>query len=215
MASYDDFLPYVLPDVPGCAEIVAIQHIRNAVIDFCEKTLIVQTDLDPVTLIAGQADYDLEPPTNRLVTKVISLFYQNKLLKPTYPDEIPSATFYNSSAINADSRSDPVAWMQKDSTTFSVFPIPKTTESGAITIRAAIKPTRSSTTCDDIVFEDYAEAIASSAKARLMLTPNKAYFNPNLVATHNQLFLQGVNVARQRSSRGYTRANLSVKMVSI
>lgn len=215
MTSYDDFLPYVLPDVPGCAEIVAVQHIRNAVIDFCEKTLIVQVDLDPVTLIAGQADYDLEPPTNRLVTKVISMFYRNRVLSPTSPDEIETATFYNASAINADSASDPVKWMQKDATTFSVFPIPKDRENNAITIRAAIKPTRSSTSCEDIVFEDYAEYIASSAKARLMMTPNKAYTNPSLVTTHNQFYLQGVNVARQRASRGYTRANLRVKMVPI
>jgi hypothetical protein len=215
MASYDDFLSYVLPDVPGCAEIVAVQHIRNAVIDFCEKTLLVQVDLDPVTLIPGQADYDLEPPSNRLVTKVINLFYRNKILPATSPDDISSATFYNASAINADSQSDPVKWMQKDSTTFTVFPIPLNRENNAITIRAAIKPTRSSSTCEDILFEDYAEYIASSAKARLMMTPNKAYTNPGLVATHNQFFLQGVNAARQRASHGYTRSNLRVKMVAI
>lgn len=215
MASYDDFLTYVLPDVPGCAEIVAVQHIRNAVIDFCEKSLIAQADLDPVTLIPGQADYDLEPPANRLVTKVISLFYRNQILPPSAQDEIASATFYNPSAINADQRNDPRTWMQKDAKTFSVFPIPSLRENNAITIRAALKPTRTSTSCDDVLFEDYAEYIAAGAKARLMMTPNKAYTNPALVTTQNQFYMQGVNVARQRASRGYTRANLRVKMVPI
>lgn len=215
MASYDDFLPYVLPDVPGCPEIVAVQQIRNTVIDFCEKSLVVQVDLDPVTLVAGQADYDLEPPTNRLVTKVISLFYRNRLLEPSAQDEIQRATFYNPSALEADNQSDPTTWMQKDARTFSVFPIPKNRENGAITIRAAIKPTRASTSCDDVVFEDYVEYIAAGAKARLMIVPNKAYTNPNLVVTQNQLYMQGVNMARQRASRGHTRANLRVKMVPI
>lgn len=215
MVSYDDFLPYVLPDVPGCAEIVAVQQIKNTVIDFCEKSCVVQVDLDPVTLLAGESTYDLEPPTNRLVTKVMRLFYKNKELPPVGADYIGSASFYNPDAIDGDAQSNPIGWSQKDTTTFTVFPPPKDRENGAITIRAAIKPTRAATSCDDIVFEDYVEYIAAGAKARLMIVPNKAYTNPNLVVTQNQFYMQGVNVARQRATRGHTRANLRVKMVSI
>lgn len=213
MASYDDFLPYVLTDVPGCPEIAAIQAIKTTVIDFCEKSLVVQADLDPVNLIANQADYDLEPPANSLVTKVIRLFYKNDELPPMGQDFIPSATFYNQSAIDGDATSDPRAWSQKSERTFSVYPAPRISEAGAITIRVALKPTRASTTCDDVLFEDYVEYIAAGAKARLMLQPNKAYTNPNLVVTQNQLYMQGVNAARQRVSRGHTRANLRVKFV--
>jgi len=215
MKSYDDFLPYVLPDVPGCAEISAIQAIRNTVIDFCEKSCVVQVDLDLVTLVAGEGNYDLDPPPNRLVTKVMKLFYKNKELPPMGPDYVPSAAFYNPDVSGADSRSEPTTWSQKDTTTFSVFPIPKAKEVDAITIRAAIKPTRSSSSCDDVIFEDYAEYIGAGAKARLMISPNKAYTNPNLVATQNQFYMQGVNVARQRATRGHTRANLRVKLARI
>lgn len=215
MTSYESFLPYVLPDVPGCPEIAAIQAIRNTVIDFCEKSLVVQADLDPVSLSAGTADYDLEPPSNRLVTKIIKLFYKNQELPPFGQDFVPSATFYNPDATDGDSRSEPRGWSQKDERTFSVFPVPKVAESNAITIRAALKPTRASSSCDDVLFEDYVEYLAAGAKARLMLQPNKAYTNPNLVVTQNQLYMQGVNMARQRVSRGHTRANLRVKMVKI
>lgn len=215
MTSYDDFLPYVLTDVPGCPEIAAVLAVRNTVIDFCEKSLVVQADLDPVSLVAGQADYDLEPPVNRLVTKVMKLFYKNSELAPFGQDFVPSATFYNPDAIEADAESDPRRWSQKDTTTFTVWPIPKTAQANAITIRAALKPTRASSSCDDVVFEDYAEYIAAGAKARLMLQPNKAYTNPGLVVTQNQLYMQGVNMARQRASRGHARANLRVKFVKI
>lgn len=215
MKSYDDFLPYVLSDVPGCAEIVAIQAVRNTVIDFCEKSCVVQVDLDPVTLLAGEATYDLEPPQNRRVTKVMKLFYRNRELPPMALDAIPSATFFNPEALDADGRSEPQAWSQKDTDTFTVLPIPKSREIDAITIRAALKPTRNSTACDDVLFEDYAEYIGAGAKARLMIVPNKAYTNPKLVATQNEFYMQGVNVARQRATRGHTRASLRVKMVRI
>ena len=215
MASYDDFLPYVLTDVPGCAEIVAIQAIRNTAIDFCEKSLVVEADLDPVSLVAGAADYDLEPPTATLVTKVIRLFYKNRELKPVARDDIASATFYNPAAPNAEQQSEPICWSQKDTTSFSVWPIPKSSEAGAITIRAALKPSRSSTACPDVLFEDYAEYIAAGAKARLMITPNKSYTNPNLVVTNNQLYIQGIGLARIRAAKGHTRANQRVKQVRI
>ena len=215
MASYDDFLPYVLQDVPGCPEIAAVHAIRNTVIDFCEKSLVVQADLDPVSLVANQSDYDLEPPSSRLVTKVIKLFYRNHELEPSGQDAVTRATFYNPSALDADAKGPPRTWMQKDTTTFSVWPVPKDAEQNAVTIRVALKPTRKSSSCEDVIFEDYAEYIGAGAKARLMMTPNKAYTNPNLVVTQNQLYMQGVNMARQRASRGHTRANLRVKLVKI
>lgn len=215
MASYDDFLPYVLQDVPGCPEIAAVHAIRNTVIDFCEKSLVVQADLDPVSLVASQGDYDLEPPTNRLVTKVIKLFYRNQELEPSGQDAVNRATFYNPGASDADGRGPPRTWMQKDTLTFSVWPLPLVAEANAITIRAAIKPTRKSTSCEDVLFEDYAEYIGAGAKARLMVTPNKSYTNLPLVMTQNQLYMQGVNVARQRAARGHTRANLRVRLVKI
>jgi hypothetical protein len=215
MTSYDDFLPYVLPDVPGCAEIVAIQAIRNTAIDFCEKTMVVETDLDPVSLVVGVTDYDLEPPAAHLVTKIVRLFYRNRELKPVARDDINVASFYNPDAIDKEQPGQPQRWTQKDTKTITVWPEPKESEAGALTIRAALKPTRASTSCDDILFEDYAEYIAAGAKARLMLVPNKAYTNPNLVVTQNQLYMQGVNMARQRAARGHTRANMRVKQVRI
>lgn len=215
MTSYDDFLPYVLQDVPGCPEIAAVHAIRNTVIDFCEKSLVLQADLDPVSLVAGTADYDLEPPAGTLVTQIIKLYYRNQELAPAARDEIERAAYFNPAAINADERADPRTWSQKDQRTFSVFPIPKNAEKDAITIRVSLKPTRSSSSCDSVLFEDYAEYIGAGAKARLMLTPNKAYTNPNLVVTQNQLYMQGVNMARQRASRNHTRANLRVKLVKI
>ena len=128
---------------------------------------------------------------------------------------VETTRFYNPDATDGDARSEPRGWSHKDERTFSVFPVPKVAESNAITIRAALKPTRASSSCDDVLFEDYVEYLAAGAKARLMLQPNKAYTNPNLVVTQNQLYMQGVNMARQRASRGHTRANLRVKMVPI
>lgn len=214
MASYEAFLPYVLPDAPGCAEIVAVQAIRSAAIDFCERSLVLQRDHDPITVIKNIVDYDFEPPLeNTLVTKIMRAWFKHDELEAIAPDMVTDPTIYNRLFADANPLTGPTrAIIQKDERTFSLNPKPDQTYANAITMRVALKPTRASTTCDDVLFEDYAEFIAHGAKARLCVTPGKSYTNPDVAALGNALFTQGVNRALQRGARGHTRSTLSVRM---
>ena len=40
MKPIDDFLPLILPRAPGCPEPIAFDAIRQAAIEFCERTRI-------------------------------------------------------------------------------------------------------------------------------------------------------------------------------
>lgn len=214
MASYDDFLSRVLPEVPGCPEVAAIQAIKDSAIQFCEHSLILQADHDPVSVIAKINDYDLETPvTGTRITKIMKMWYQGKELHPNAPDQIGSPLAYNKNIGGFETTyNDPQVYFQKDSATFSLFPIPEKTVASAITMRVALAPLRSSTTCDDILFEHWAEPIAYGAVGRLMLQPAKSYTNPELSRSYQARFIIGVNEARQKASRGYTRANMSVRL---
>lgn len=216
MTSYDSFLDNVMPDLPGCTYELAINAIRNAAIEFCEKTLILQADHDPVTVVAGITDYDFAPPSGSLVVKVMQAWYKKRHLKPLAPDEIRRPEVYNRAFVGADvGRTEPTYILQKSSETFSVYPVPAEKATSAITMRVAYKPTRNSTQCDELLFQDYAEGIAHGAKARLMMSPAKPYTNPQLAAAEMQLFQQAINVARQRANRGYVRSDLQVEFPRI
>lgn len=217
MASYDAFLPYVLPETPGCPEVVAIQAIRSSAIDFCERSLVLQRDHDPVTVVKGIIDYDFDPPLNNtLVTKLMRAWFLKDEVEATAPDMVKDVTVYNALFANANAPEGPARQIiQKDERTFSVYPKPDKTYQNALTMRVALKPTRASTTCEDVLFEDYAEFIAHGAKARLCMTPGKPYTNPDVAALGNVMFTQGVNRALQRAVRGHTRAGLSVRLRSI
>lgn len=214
MASYDDFLSRVLPDVPGCPEIAAVQAIKDSAIQFCEQSLILQADHDPVSVIAKINDYDLETPvTGTRITKIMKMWYQGRELTPSAPDQIRSPLAYNKNIGGFQTTyNDPQVFFQKDSATFSLFPIPEKTVASAITMRVALAPLRSSTACDDVLFEHWAEPIAYGAVGRLMLQPAKSYTNPELSRSYIARFVIGVNDARQKASRGNTRANLSVRL---
>lgn len=216
MATYQDFLPYVVPDVPGAPTPVIIHAIRNACIRFCEQSMILTRDHDPLTVIANIVDYDLEPPTGYLVVKVAKAWLDNIPLDPLSPDIIDDAAVYNRlySSYEA-SPSTPRRFLQKDERTISLWPMPDKKYANGLTMRVALKPTRASTTIEDVIFEDYAEVIASGALSRLMLAAEKPYTNEKMAAFHAAEFIRGVNVARTRAQHGHTRANLSVKLRKI
>lgn len=217
MKSYDDFLPWVLPEVPGCPEITATQYVRDTVIQFCELSLVHQADHDPVTAIARQADYDLETPvTGTRIVKVMRAWYKGQELEAGAPDLVTDPSVYNQRIGGyTTSYSTPRAYIQKDANTFSLLPIPDQTLASAITMRVALAPLRSSTQCEDFLFEQWADVIASGAVARLRLLPGKAFFNPNMANVSQSRFVVGVNSARQKANRGYTRASLSVQLRKI
>jgi hypothetical protein len=211
--TYEDFYDEVLPYLPGCTPALAKVAIRNAVIDFCEGSLIIQRDHDPVTILEGTIDYDFEPPTGYLVTKIMRAWYKGTELDPKAPDELPAAMIYNRGYPGAViTKSDPTMITQKDERSYTLYPFPKEAAASALTMRVALKPTRSSSTIEDVVFEDYAEIIGHGAKYRLMSAPSKPFTSPDGAAASKLFFDEGVNVARQRAIRGYVRSDLRVQI---
>jgi hypothetical protein len=216
MATTSNFYQYVLPDVSGCPEISADIAIRAAVIEFCEKSLVLQRDHDPLQVVAGIIDYDLEPATDNLVTKIMRVWFKDVELIPIAPDNVARAEIYNSAFTGANvSQSDPRFYLQKDARTLTIYPIPKATVSNALTIRVAYKPTRTAKVIDDFLFEDYAETIAHGAKFRLLSMASKPWTNGPAAAAAMALFNSGVNVARQRASRGNSRADVRVTLTGV
>ena len=206
------FLDYVLPHVPGCTNEMALLEIKNTIIDFCEKSLILQTDHDPVSAVSGIMDYDLEPPRDYLVTKIMKAWYKGQELDMESPDEIKTPSVYNQNSGYLVNRGDPRYLLQKDARTFSVYPIPAESVKLSLTLRVALKPTRSATTIDDLIFEEYAETIGHGAISRLALSADKPYSDTKLATARNALYITGLNLARDRAQRGYVRQSKHVKM---
>lgn len=212
-ATYEDFFPNILPEVPGVAEMVAENAVRNAVIEFCEKSLILTRDHDPITVKAGVVDYDLEPPKGYIVVKVMKAWLENQPLDPLAPDFVREASVYNRLFSSyQEAPGTPRAYLQKDERSISVWQVPEQDYTNGLTLRVALKPSRASDSVESVILEDYAETIASGALYRLMMSAGKPYTNAEMAAVHKGLFQQGINVARQRATHGQVRSTLSVKL---
>lgn len=213
MAAYEDFFPYILPEVPGANELIVTQAIRNSCIEFCEKSLALVVDHDPITIIQNLVDYDLDPPKGYVVVKVQQAWLENNKLNAVAPDFVRDASTYNRLFSSYESQaSTPQYYLQKEPRSISVWPLPDKKYANGLTLRVAIKPTRASSEIDDVVFEDYAETIAHGALYRLMMSTGKPYSNAQMAAVEKGLFDVGVNVARSRALHGNVRGSLAVQM---
>jgi hypothetical protein len=213
MTPYENFFPEVLVELPDCSPDVAIMAIRNTVIEFCQKSLIYQETLDPVSIIGNIDTYDLDAPKGYRVHKVMKAWFKGSELKPLAPDDIGVPDPYNTIIGSYTGQKGPVqGYLQKDFDTVTFTPIPDQAYPNAITMRVALVPLRTSTGIADFIYEQYAEAIGFGAKARLQISPGKPYTNGDAATVNQQRFNSAVNDARQRAVRGNTRSDLMVQM---
>jgi hypothetical protein len=214
MTPYESFFPYILPEVPGAPEPVVLMAIRNSCIEFCERSLILTRDHDPISLIPKVIDYDLDPPISEtVIIKVQRAFVEGSPINALAPDHIHIPAIYNRAYEDYEENpSTPQYYLQKDERSITVWPVPDKRYRNGLTMRVAMKPTRSSESVDDVIFEEYAEVIASGALQRLMSSAGKPYSNIQMAAVNKMMFDRGVNNAKLRMNAGHTRAALSVKM---
>lgn len=213
MKTLESFLPEILPDVPGCPSDMAIRALRNTIIEFCEKSLIHQDTLDAITVYENITDYDLEPPKNYRVQKIMKVWYLGQELEALAPDGIglPDAYRTGISGYTA-SKGPPAGYTQKDVDTFTILPIPDQKYASALTMRVALVPLRTVTEVADFLFEIWGETLGFGAKARLMLTPGKPYSNAESANFNQVRYMTGLNDARQRALRGNVRSDLQVQL---
>lgn len=216
MATISDFYPYIFPEVPGCPDFSVDVAVRAALVEFCEKSLIIQRDHDPITVVKGIIDYDLEPPNNQLVSKVMKAWYKNVELEAISPDNVDQSSIYNSIFTGASvPYAEPRAYLQKDERTITIYPFPKDAAANALTLRVALKPTRKADVVEDVLYEDYAEIVASGAKVRLFSMSGKSWTNGPAAAFSLTRFNEGINLARTRAMTGGTRGEVRVRLTGV
>jgi hypothetical protein len=201
--SYEDFLVEVTPFVRDVPEVVAVQAVRNACIEFCTRTRYLQTDLDPITAIAHQAEYDMDADTGYIVVDIMQAWFGDQLLIPKAVEEL-TRIYRTTDWQTLDG--NPYYYYRNVSQQMRLVPRPKLTEANKIRIRAAIAPSRSSTTVDSDIYEQFLEYIALGARARLYDTANQPYYDPKAAQVYLKRFRDAISEVRTRINKGMTRA---------
>lgn len=203
--SYEKFLPEVMQYVRDVPEVVALQAIRNACIEFCEKTMILEQSLDPQPLIAGVHTYDLDPDNSGYrVINIVEAWNGDQFLIPKSIESL--TTIYR--VTNWETlQGNPYYYYRPRPSEMRLVPTPAVSNQSFLRVKAAVTPTRTSTTIDSDIFERYLEYIAWGARARLYDTPNQPYYDATSSMTYAKKFNDKIAEVRALVNRGNVRAS--------
>lgn len=202
--TWDSYLPEVLPEVPNCPDSVAINAIRSAAIDFCQRTRIWRASFGPLSLTAAEDSYALGVPSNtELVTVIQAAILSNGSwgdIDGPYSDEHMDMEITGWREDTTDGL--PSRYLNDGLTNIRVYPIPNANQASVLKGIMAIRPTQSSPGGDDILYYDWRDAIASGAKAKLMANLTAPWRNEKGAVYHHGLFTKGQSNAIAKLLKG-------------
>lgn len=202
------FLPEVLPYVHDCPQIAAIQAIRNAAIEFCEKSHYWQVDLASADIDAGTGAYRVSVPDQTVLVDLISGWYNNYRLIPKSVDAL--SRLYRGTDWRL-ATGDPIYVTKLDGATLTLVPTPISSRFEAMGLRVALAPSRTATAIATDLFDHFAEVIAKGARARLYATPGQPYYDMNMSMAYHREFLVGIGEAKIKANKGVTGTAVSVE----
>ena len=194
--SYEALLPDILPMVPGCPDSLIKNNIRSAVIELCERASVYQAELDPLTTVGNIYEYDLEAPSGTAVQKILWITHEGKDLEP-----LTSTLLEQRIPKWREGNGVLEYYVQQGSALVWLAPIPTATGVSSTIVRAVLKPTHTSSACDDGVMNDYRDTIINGALFRLLRIPNKEWTDLQGASVYGSLFNEGTMIA-ERKARG-------------
>lgn len=194
MKSLDEWLPYVLPETPGCPETVVLRAVMSAVIEFARRTHCWVHTTEAIPAVQGVADYVFDVPAGAEVWSLLAVNYKGKPLSPKNTVELDAAYPGWRARIGV-----PRFYVKLDEAEVVLDAKPAATERDVLTASFALTPERDKEEVGDVFYRDWLEEIAEGAKHRLMKMPGRKWTNPAGAEEANSLFQEGI--ARARANR--------------
>lgn len=207
--AFTAWLPEVLPSAPECPEVVAVNAIRNAVIEFCYATNWWQGDYGTTAITAAILPYSFTVAASGMVAQVLVATYDGLPLAITSIEELDAKVVGWRTATGQIR-----AVFQPTPGIVDFYPRPAGTDSYNIFMRVSYAPLRAATTVDSTVYEAYLEEIAAGALARLLMVPNKSWTNEQAAAQYDSTFKSAKVQGAIEASRSYGRASRQIQMRS-
>lgn len=213
MKTLSSFMSRILPHVAGCPDVVAEEALVDTAIEFCEKTLVVQQSLYPMDTVAGVLEYEFVPPRYQMVIMPVGVWFKTQKLEAVPADAIRSVQAYNINVPgHTELEGDPRQYFWTAANTIGVYPVPKETVAASLTVRVALKPTRSATQLENVLFDDWVDVLVAGTLARLHAMKDQTWASSERGLLRGREFRAGLQRARMESSVGRVRASLSVRM---
>lgn len=193
---FDVFIPEIVPLCPGCPDYLIERVTREAIIELCKDAKVLRCELEPISLIAGEHEYELDLPAHTALDSIHYLSYNGVMLEP-----VTERMLENRTAEWRTETGTPTYYIKKSNNKVWIVPQPAASEVNAVTVGAILKPNRTATTFDDELYEDYFDEIVNNVLARLMRMPKKDWSDKGSAGEYYALYARGAANARKRARR--------------
>lgn len=210
MATFNDFIPFVLNDLPGVPDPVLEDAARQASRKFFQMTNAYRARLDPITLLPNINEYDLDVPDDTVLQQVLEVRLQGRPLRLTTDEDLAVA---DRDWLNVPGH--PTQAIVTPQKTLMVGPIPTMKIVNGLTVSVSLRPSINATTLDDQLFEDYAELIIYGVKAELQLSKAGQFVDPQQGMVNQQLFEKAIRDTKLRIRMGNASSSLTVRLPRI
>lgn len=200
MLDIDDFLPEVLRYAPNVTDFTAQRFIIQAARDLCERCKVWREN-DTISITAPEMQ-GVCTIADAAIVAIQSARLGDRQLEPVRVEWL-DAEIPNWANDTNEMKALYVTQIRPD--TIAVVP----RETGTLSVRLALKPSRNATSLPALLLENYAEEIGRGAAGRILIDPNSD--NPQLGLAHQQWFSQQLETIATRVAKGQQKAPLRTR----
>ena len=202
MAKFSTLFTDVLSQAQDCPKVVAVNEIRKAAIELCEKSAIWTRNHDAIYTYKNGAEYDLDDtPTDAEVDRLLDAKLDGRPFAIGGPRDLFD--------IGTDEIGTPKVCAIVRPQVISLSPVPAGRH--ALLIRVAYKPSNAATEMDDDIMQKWRDTLVQGALYRLKMMANKPWSDTQTAAVHKTLFDQGLRQAKLKAVTGYGSTSNTVR----
>lgn len=194
------FKAYITPDVLPCPDIIVERELIRAIQEFCIKSQILrknlQFDLEDHDAIDStlQNSIDIDISTDLANYRIVSLIRYNLDgidYIPKQKEFVNTASYFDT----MEQYSSGVKYFYVvDDTTLRIYDM--VSADADLWIECAVKPLDTVSSVDDVLFDDWLDAITAKAKSRILMMPSKVWSDPKAAAAYHSEYKRELSKAR-------------------
>lgn len=218
MALFETLLPYVLPAVPTCSNMLAVQNLRRAAIDLCQESRIWRSTQHPLPLGNSDCEYEFEPPDTADRVRIEWVTYGGVKLEPTTEHQL-----FKCDKDWILRKGKPTKFMEMNTGVIRLWPTPEgwispvdpyipdgtgsdisadDNDPCSVIVRISCRPSLAATGMNREVMTDHYNAIVNGALAYLYMTPGHPWTDIGLGQQYQGAFTQGIARAQLQAVDG-------------
>lgn len=213
----DSLVPKVKREAPSCPSFIAVEELRNTIIDFCVNTDIYLSELTLFQTVTGINEYeaaDLDIPTGTELNHIIDFYYEigesnDQVSEKSLSRLEPKSLIGTPSLIDAYGKGRPKYYSQRNQEIILFAPTPD--KNYSLYALYSLKPTATATTIPNIIVNEYQETIIHGALYRLQMMKDSPWSDVQAADLNKRMYDKGEAQAVRKSKYGLVGAPLTVK----